>query len=164
MLLVGEDVEPEAGGRDAAACADALDQFLDLRDFEFDDLVGVDADEDVTRARLAVDDLVVRLFAVDEDALDDAGLGEELERAVDGCFADAEAVGFEACDDLFGLEEPIETEDDVEDVGAFGGVFEAFGAEGASEDGADGLDDGECGCGGGLGGRGGAARRLGDLA
>lgn len=157
-------MEPEAGGRDAAVGADALDQFLDLRDIELDDLVGVDADEDVTRARLAVDDLVVRLFAVDEDALDDASLGEELERAVDGGFADAEAVGLEACDDLFDLEEPIETEDDVEDVGAFGGVFEAFGAERASEDGADGFDDGEGGRGGGFGGRGGAARGLGDLA
>lgn len=111
-------------------------------------------------ALLAVDELVVGLFAVDQDALDDSGFGQELERAVDGGFGDAEAVGFESGDDLVGFEEAIEAEDDVEDVGAFGGVLEAFAAEGSAEDGADGLDDGEGGRGRGvdvwgLGGRGG---------
>ena len=142
-----EDVQAEARWRHATLGAHALDEFFDFGDVEFDDLVGVYADKDVAWALLAVDELVVGLFAVDEDALDDAGLGQELERAIDGGLADAEAVGLEAGDDLIGLEQAVEAEDDVEDVGAFGGVLEALAAERSAEDGAHGLDDGEAGYG-----------------
>lgn len=144
-------MEAETRGCDAALGADALDEFFDFWDVEFDDLIGVDADEDVARALLAVDELVVGLFAVDENALDDAGLGEEFERAVNGGLADTEAIGLQACDDLIGLEEAVESQDDVENVGAFGGVLEALAAEGSAEDGAHGLDDGERGGVGGCG-------------
>jgi hypothetical protein len=144
---VGEDVEAERRGLEAQGGALVGDDGVEFGDIDFDDVAGVGADEDVPRAGVAEDELIVGLVAVDEDALDDAGVGEEFEGAVDGGLADAEAVGLDADQDLVGLEEAFELHHDVEDVGAFGRVLEALGLEGAAEDGADGLDDVE-GCGG----------------
>ena len=50
-------------------------------------------------------------------------------------------MGFECVEELVGFEEGFEGDDGVEDLGAFGGVFEAFCFERASEDGAEGLDE-----------------------
>jgi hypothetical protein len=107
---------------------------------DFDNFACIDADDEIA-GLAAVDELVVGLVFVEEEALDDAGLLEEFDGAVDGCFADAEAGVSEFGLEFVGVEEAVEAEDGVEDLRAFGRVLEAFAFEGSAEDGAEGLDD-----------------------
>lgn len=126
--------------------ADFFAEFEEFGDIGGDDFAGVYIDEEGV-AGLSDGELIVGLFAVEEDMLDDACGFEEFECAVDGGFGDGVALFFEGIEELVGFEEGFEGDDGIEDLGAFGGVFEAFGFEGAAEDGAEGLDElGLVGC------------------
>lgn len=129
MCLCGEAV----GGADFVA------EFDELGDFCGDDGSGFGIDQERVSG-LSDGELVVGLFAVNEDMLDDAGGFEEFEGAVDGGFGDGVPLVFEGIEKLVGFEKGVEGDDDVEDLGAFWGVLEAFGFEGSAEDGAEGLD------------------------
>jgi len=83
----------------------------------------------------------VGLLAVEEDMLDDAGGFEEFECSVDRRFGDGVALFFEGVEELVGIEEPFESDDGIENLGSFWGVFEAVGFEGSAEDGAQGFDE-----------------------
>lgn len=127
-------------GFEAVGGAYFVAEFDEFGDFDGDDCAGVGVDEEGV-AGLSDGELVVGLFAVEEDMLDDACGFEEFECAVDGGFGDGVALGFEGVEELVGLEEGFEGDDGVEDLGAFGGVFEPFCFECASEDGAEGFDE-----------------------
>lgn len=124
---------------EAVGGADFVAEFDELGDFGGDDGSGFGIDEQGVTG-LSDRELVVGLFAVDEDMLDDAGGFEELEGAVDGGFGDGVPLVFEGVEELVGFEEGVEGDDDVEDLGAFGGVLEIFGFECSSEDRAEGFD------------------------
>lgn len=69
------------------------------------------------------------LCVVEEDWLDDSCFVEEFDCSVDGCFGDSEAFLLEGFEELVCLEDVVEEDDGVEDLGAFWGVFEVLGAE-----------------------------------
>jgi hypothetical protein len=91
--------------------------------------------------------LVVGLLVIEENLLEDSGVLEVAQGAVDGGSADFVVEVFEAVDELLGLEEAFFSKDGVEDHGAFGGEFELLLVQIASENGADGFV-GECFAGG----------------
>ena len=127
-------------GREAVGGADFVAEFDEFGDLGGDDLSGVDIDEEGV-AGLSDGELVVGLLPVEEDVLDDACGFEEFEGAVDGRFGHGVSLCFEGVEELVGFEEGVELDDGVEDLGAFGGVFEAFGFEGSSEDRAKRFDE-----------------------
>lgn len=114
-------------------------EFDEFGDFGGDDGSGFGVDQEGVSG-LSDGELVVGLFAVDEDMLDDACGFEEFEGAVDGGFGDGVPLVFEGIEELVGFEEGFEGDDDVEDLGAFRGVLKTFGFECSAEDGAEGLD------------------------
>lgn len=128
-------------GGEAELAGDAFAEGDEFGDVDGEDFAGVESDEEVARAS-AVGELVVGVVGVDEDLLDDAGVLEEADGAVDGGFGDAEVLLFECGLELIGLEEVVELEDGVEDLCALGGVLEAFAFEAAPEDGAEWFGDG----------------------
>ncbi len=103
--------------------------------------LGCPDDDDQVAGAAAIDHLVVGLFVGDEDAAENARFEEQLERAIDGCFADAKAGGPKVSDELLGLEDPLFAHDHVEDLGPLGGVFLACGFDRSAEDRAEGFDD-----------------------
>ena len=99
---------------------------------EFDDEVGGEGDDfsgiEIKQMVVGVggvDEVVVGLLAAaEEDLLDEAGVEEVLEGAVDGGFGDA-VVGFaEGEEEFFGFKGAAEFLDGFEDGEAFGGVLE----------------------------------------
>jgi len=84
--------------------ADFFSELDEFGDFYGEDVSGVDIDEEGVSG-LADGELVVGLFAVEEDMLDDACGFEEFEGSVDGCFGDGVALGFEGVEELVGFEE-----------------------------------------------------------
>lgn len=118
----------------------------ELGDVDGFDLAGVEVDEQVV-GRAAVHELIVGLVLVEQDALDDAGILEEADGAVDRGLGDAETAGLYGGEKLIGFEEAILADDGVEDAGPFGGVLESLGLELAAEDRAEGFDDFEGGVG-----------------
>ncbi len=127
-------------GGEAVGGAEFVAEFDEFWEFGGDDVSGVHIDEEGVPG-LSDRELVVGLFASDEDVLDDAGGFEEFECAVDGGFGDGVALGFEGVEELVGFEEGVEIDDGVEDFGAFGGVLESLGFEGSAEDRAEWLDE-----------------------
>lgn len=119
--------------------ADFVAEFDELGDFGRDDVSGLGVDEQGVSG-LSDRELVVGLFAVDEDMLDDPGGFEELEGAVDGGFGDGVALLFEGVEELVGFEERVEGDDGVEDLGPFWGVLEILGFERSAEDRAERID------------------------
>jgi len=78
------DQEPVADRLESVFLADAIADLGELRAVKLDDLVRFDVHQ-VIGGFLAVDQLVMGLFGVDEDLLEDPGLDQVLERAVDRC-------------------------------------------------------------------------------
>jgi hypothetical protein len=117
---------------------------VEVGDVDGEDLLGVEADDEGPGV-LAVDHVVVGLFVVEGDALDDPGVLEEAEGSVDGGLADTTAVLAGFVEDSVGLEDAIEAHDDVEEARAFGGVLEPFALEASAKDGAERVEDAEGG-------------------
>jgi hypothetical protein len=140
LVRFGEDDEAVAGGFEASGFGEGVAEFAEFGDLDFDNFACIDADDEIAGFP-AIDELVVGLVFVEEEALDDAGLLEEFYRAIDGGFADAEAGVSEFGLEFVGVEEAVEAEDGVEDLGSLWRVLEAFAFEGSAEDGAEGLDD-----------------------
>lgn len=127
-------------GFEAALAAEALAQGDEFGDLDRLDVPRVEADEQVVGAT-AVDELIVGVFLVEQDALEDARVLEEANGAVDGGLGDTVAAALERFDELVGLEQAVELDDRVEDAGALGRVLETLGPQLPSEDGAQRLDD-----------------------
>lgn len=140
-----------AAGVEASGAAEFVAEGDEFGDVDGFDLAGVEVDQEVVGCA-AVNQLIVRLVFVEEDALDDAGILQEADGAVDGGLGDSEAAGLAEGEEFIGFEEAIFADDGVEDAGALGGVLEALGLELAAEDGAEGFDDFEGGEGVGHGG------------
>src|SRR5437016_660674 len=85
-----EDLESVAAGFEAAFAAEALAEGDEFGGLDLLDLAGIEADEQVIRSA-AVDELIVGVVFVKEDALDDAGILEQADGAVDGGLGDARA-------------------------------------------------------------------------
>jgi hypothetical protein len=119
--------------------ADGVAECGELGGGDGDDLVVVEADHEVFGG--SVGELVDGLFLCEGDAVDDAGVFEEFDGAVDGGLAHAAAFALEVVHEAIGFEEAFVAEDRVEDAGSLGGVLQAFGLECPSEDRAEGLDD-----------------------
>jgi hypothetical protein len=120
--------------------AEAVAERGDLGQVNADELTCVDVDEQGA-GPLAIRELIVGLFAVDQDLLDDAGVCKELDRPVDRGFRDAKAGGAHVAEELLGLKDIAASNDRVEDVRALSGVLETGLLERSSEDGAERLDD-----------------------
>lgn len=129
-----------AGGPQPSFAAELVAEWGEFGEIDLDDLLGVHAEEEFVRLA-AVGELEVGLVGIDEDFLDDARVLKEFDGAVDGGLADAAALALEGGLQLLGLEEVVEAEERVENLGALGGVFLADGFQVASEDGAERLDD-----------------------
>ena len=141
-----EDLKAVAAGVQASGPAEFVSEGDEFGDVDGFDLAGVEVDEEVV-GRAAVDKLVVGLVFVEEDALDDAGILEEADGAVDGGLGDAEAPGLDGAQEFLGFKEAILSDNGVEDAGPLRGVLETLGLELAAEDGAEGFDDFEGGVG-----------------
>lgn len=140
------DDDAMALGGEAALFADAVSEVDQFREFDRGDLAGVDVDEKC-RGALAIGELVVGGLGVEEDLLDDAGFGEQLDGAIDGGFADAKAGGTHGGEQLVGLKDTrsvaIAADDRVENLGSLRGVLEPDLLEFPAKHGAERLDDRE---------------------
>lgn len=127
-------------GPEAAIPAEPIAYGDEFREFDGNDFLCVHAYEEVARL-FSPGELVVGLFGVHEDLLDDPGFEEELDRAVGGGLADAESIALERGLELFRFEDIAESGERIENLRAFRGVFLADGLEVASEDGAERIGD-----------------------
>ena len=92
-----------AAGLEAAFAAEALAQGDEFGGLDLLDLACVEADEQVV-GPAAVDELIVGLVLLEQDALDDAGVLEQADGAVDGGLGDAQARALEGGEQGIGLE------------------------------------------------------------
>jgi hypothetical protein len=120
----GDDLEAVGDGGETHFFGDVLAQLHHEVGGEGDDFAGVEVEQVVVGVG-GVDKIVVGLFsAAEEDLLDEAGVKEVLEGAVDGGFGDA-VVGFaEGEEEFLGLEGTAELLDGFENGEAFRGVLQ----------------------------------------
>ncbi len=124
-------------GGEAEFAGDFVAELNDLFGGEGDHFAGVEVDEVVVGAG-GVDEVEVGLFAAAvgrwRDLVEQAGIAEVFEGAVDGGLGDALGAVAEFEEEFFGFEGAAELLDGVEDGGTFGGEFEAARAEEVAED------------------------------
>lgn len=149
---LGVNLQAVSFGDQTAFAADAIAQFQQFWDIDGFDFASVHP-HDNRAGGSPIDELVVRLLAVEEDGLNDIGIGEEFECAVHGCFRDIMMLLFEPCKQGVGIENTVLFDDGIEDLGSLGGVLGTLGFEFAAKDGAERLDDLDRGR-GGVGGHG----------
>lgn len=87
----------------------------------------------------AGDDLVIGLLVVEEDLLEDAGVLEMVEGAIDRSAAHTLSEVFDLADELLGLKKAFFAESHIEDHGAFGGELEFLIVQVTAEDRAERL-------------------------
>lgn len=111
-------------GGEAHFVGDLFAEFDDEFAGERDDAAGVEVEEMVVGG-VGVDEVVVGLFAGAEvDLLEEGGVDEVFDGAVDGGFGDAVVGVAEFEEEFFGFEGAAEFLDGVEDGEALGGEFE----------------------------------------
>src|SRR5690606_31867148 len=116
MELVAEHVKAMLG-------TDLVAELLETIAGKLDDLAGFDADQVVVG--LAADDhFVVALLIVEEDLLEDPRILQVRQRAVDRRPAGTVAKLLEVIDQFFGLEQPLLSQDRIENHRALGRELE----------------------------------------
>jgi hypothetical protein len=135
-----EYLEPVSLRDKAVLFADAITEGDQLGEFDGDHFLRVDADEQVAMGS-AVDELPARLLSIEENLLDDPGVLEQFQGAIDGRLADAEPRLAKLILQLVRLENVIELDDRIENLCTFGSVFLPFFFKTSAKDRAQWLAD-----------------------
>jgi hypothetical protein len=137
LFSAGDDLEAVGDGGEAEFARDFFAELDDLLGGEGDHFTGFQIDEMVVRAG-AIDEVIVGLFAAAvgrrRDLVEEAGVAEVLEGAIDGGLRDAVGAFAEFEEEFLGFEGVAEFLDGLEDGGTLGGEFEVARAEEFAED------------------------------
>ena len=125
-FAAGFDAEGVFDGAEAEAASDAVIEDVDAVVLEFDDFAAVDADEVVVGGAIEEIGVVGGLTVAEVDFLEEAGLGEEGEGAVEGGAGGPGGLSTEAFPELVGRKMLIGGENGLDEGVALGGVAEAF--------------------------------------
>ena len=125
-FAAGFDAEGVFDGAEAEAAGDAVVEDVDAAVLELDDLAAVDADEMVVGGVVEEVGVVGGLAVAEVDFLEEAGLGEEAEGAVEGGAGAAGLLAAEAVPEFVGGEVLIGGEDGLHEGLALGSVAQAL--------------------------------------
>lgn len=126
LFAAGLDAEGLFDGAESESSREAIVEEVEVFILELDDLSAIDTDEVVVGGALEEIGIVSGLAVAEVDFLQESGLGEEGEGAVEGG-AGGGGPGFsEAFPEVVGGEMFMGSEDDVEDGVPLGRVTEAF--------------------------------------
>ncbi len=120
----------------AMLATDLVAQFLELFGIKLDHFSGFDADEIIVRCSSS-NHFEIALAIIEEDLLENAGILQVIERAVDRCPADTLPETAKIAGELFCFEQPFFAQSAIEDHRSFGCELEFLSMEITTEDRAD---------------------------